>query len=315
MRWLKALIILTIANLAHAQNSCVDTFSSKTKAPMKELKVAAVQYPLAEGSTPAAFLAKVAQYIKDAKSNGSDLVVFPELITTELVDWHKADIPQLEAIAKDFTPKYIEFIEQQAKTQNIAILGGTTPRLTEDGIVNTAILALPNGKTVLQDKLFLTPDEKVWGWEGGTKLNIVDAPWGKTAILICFDCEFPVVSNMLAKERPEVLLVPSWTSTESGLNRVDFTARARAVEHYAYVIKTGTVQGDNATQPHFGQASFHTPQDKGFATKPQEGELNKAQILYGTLDLEHLRTRKAESGYYPGNEQNLRTKPLTLERN
>jgi predicted amidohydrolase len=120
---------------------------------------------------------------------------------------------------------------------------------------------------------------------------------------------------MLAKEKPDVILVPSWTSTESGLNRVDFTSRARAVEHYAYVIKTGTVRGDNATQPHYGQASFHTPQDKGFDTKVKEGELNKAQILFGTLDLEHLRTRKAESGYYPGHEQNQRTKPLTLERN
>jgi predicted amidohydrolase len=315
VRWVKALIILTFASLANAQNACVDLFSSRAAMieSMNVLKVAAVQFPLAEGVSAETFLAKVSHYIEDAKAQGSDLVVFPELITTELVDWARADIPQLQAIAKDFTPRYIEFIKEQARRNGISILGGTTPRLTPEGIVNTAVLAMPNGKTVFQDKLFLTPDEKLWGWEGGTSLKTFETPWGKTAILICFDCEFPIISNMLAKERPDVILVPSWTSTESGLNRVDFSARARAVEHYAYVIKTGTVHAETSSQDHFGQASLHTPQDKGFAVKAKEGALNEAQILFGTLDLRALREGKAKSGYQPANEQNLRKKPLTLE--
>lgn len=313
MRWLKALIILTIAASAHAQNACVDVFSKRVQ--MNELKVAAVQFPLAEAGDAQTFLNKVAQYIKEAKAAGSDLVVFPELITTELVDWNQPDIPQLEKIATDFTPQYIEFIKSQAKANNISILGGTTPRKTADGIVNTAIMAFPDGRTILQDKLFLTPDEKLWNWESGSALKTFNTPWGKTAILICFDSEFPVISHMLAKEQPDVILVPSWTSTESGLNRVDYSSRARAVEHYAYVVKTGTVQAEGAVLPHFGQASLHIPQDNGFATKPQEGNLNKAEILFGKLDLQALRKGKAESGYYPGNEQNQRRKPLTLERN
>ena len=317
MRWLKALIILTVATAlapaAKSENACVDIFIARPL--MNELKVAAVQFPLAEGGDADTFLAKVSQSIREAKANGSDLVVFPELITTELVNWNHADRPQLEAIATDFTPKYIAFIETQARDNNISILGGTTPRMTADGIVNTAVFAMPNGKTVLQDKLFLTPDEKEWGWEGGTSLQVFETPWGKTVILICFDAEIPVLSDMLAKEKPDVILVPSWTSTESGLNRVDFTSRARAVEHYAYVIKTGTVQAENATLAHFGQASLHTPQDKGFALKAKEGRLNKAEILFGTLDLQILRKGKAESGYYPGNEQNQRPKPFTIERN
>lgn len=313
MRWLKALIILTFATVANAQNTCGDVFTSRVQ--MNELKVAAVQFPLAEGGDAKTFLAKVASYISDAKAKGSDLVVFPELITTELVDWSQDYIPQLETIAKDFTPQYFEFIKAQAKANNISILGGTTPRMTDEGIVNTAILAMPDGKTMFQDKLFLTPDEKAYGWTDGSKLNVFQTPWGKTAILICFDCEFPIVSNVLAKEQPDVLLVPSWTSTEAGLNRVDYSARARAVEHYAYVIKTGTVAAPGAREPHFGQASLHVPQDKGFNVKAQEGTLNQAEILFGTLDLKSLRKSKAESGYYPGQEQNQRTKPLSIERN
>jgi predicted amidohydrolase len=326
VRWLSALTILSFALVtlqAHAaaavSNSCHDVFQAKSSQSQTKstLKVAAVQYPLAEGLKPHAFLAKVSSYIKEAKAQGSELVVFPELVSTELVDWYSkqaTDVEQLRQIATEFTPQYIEWLKQQAQTNGIAILGGSTPRLRGNDVVNTAVLALADGRVMLQDKLFLTPDEKQWGWVSGDTLNVFDTPWGRTVITICFDCEFPVVSNMLAAERPDVILVPSWTSTHSGLNRVDYTARARAVEHYAYVVKTGTVADPTATLPHFGQASIHTPQDKGFPVQPNEGKLNEAAIVYGTLDLQLLREKKASSGYHPSNEQNLRLTPIKIER-
>lgn len=279
---------------------------------MSQLKVAAVQYPLDEGLQPAAFFTKMTSYIREAKNEGAELIVFPELITTELVDWSKPERPQLTEIARSFAPEFESFLKSEA--QHISILGGTTPRAIKNQIVNTAILVLSGGQVFRQDKLFLTPDEKEWGWSGGTTLNVIESPWGRLVISICFDTEFPSVSQLLSSEKPDLILVPSWTSTHSGLNRVDFTARARAVEHYAYVIKTGTVPVEGGTQPHYGQASFHTPQETGFPIEPQNGLLNAPQILYATLDLKFMRERKALSGYYPSNEQSLRRTPISVER-
>ena len=331
MRWLKAAFILIFAlgvqlttpDVQAQTNACTTLFVSRDLGAGKEikqmssLKVAAVQFPLAEAGSSTEFLAKVASSIQEAKVQGAELVVFPELITTELVDWYSketSDVDQLTKIARDFAPKYIDWLKAQATAQQISILGGTTPREVNGKIVNTAILAFADGHVVFQDKLFLTPDEKAWGWVGGDALHVFDAPWGKTVIAICFDCEFPVVSNMLVSERPDVILVPSWTATRSGLNRVDFTARARAVEHYAYVVKTGTVAAEGARLPHYGQASLHTPQDVGFPTSPVEGKLNEAGLVFGTLDLKHLREQKKLSGYYPANEQSLRFQPIRIER-
>ncbi len=280
------------------------------------LKVAAVQYPLAEGLKVDTFYAKIGAYLAEAAQAGAELVVFPELITLELVDWQSpiSDVDQLIAIAKDFTPAYFEWLTVQAKSLNIAILGGTSPRAVGDAILNTSPLAFADGTLIMQDKLFLTPDEKAWGWTGGDTLRVFEAAWGKTVIAICFDCEFPLVSGLLASERPDMILVPSWTSTHSGLNRVDFTARARAVEHFAYVVKTGTVPDLKSTLPHYGQASLHTPQESGFPVKPNEGYLNEPGLVYGELDLEYLREKKLTSGYYPSHEQSLRAKPVLLAR-
>jgi predicted amidohydrolase len=278
-------------------------FADCARGLQTHLKVAAVQFPLAERASADEFLAQVEGYLNEAAANGARLIVFPELIATALVDWEQPVPEQMRRIAAEFTPRYFVWIANQAKRLGVSILGGTAPRQVLDGIVNTAILAFPDGRAVLQDKLHLTPGEKDWGWRPGERLNGIEAPWGATVILTCFDCEFPSVSQQLADFRPEVILVPSWTSSLSGLNRVDWTAKARAVEHYAYVIKTGTVPASDTDEDHFGRAAIVSPQDEGFPVQATEGVLNVPGIVYSDLELARLRKGREESGYYPVKEE------------
>lgn len=280
----------------------------------KKLKVAAVQYPLGEKKTALELLQKIKEYVVEAKKNDAELVVFPELVSAELIDWNEP-VPintQFHKIAQTFTPAYIEWLKQISSELNISILAGTTPRLVNDQIVNSAILTLTDGKTYIQDKLFLTPDEKDWGWSPGKELRPINAPWGKSIITTCFDCEFPIVSQLLTKIQPELILVPSWTSTKAGLNRVDWTAHARAVEHFAYVVKTGTVPDTTSTQEHYGRATIIGPQDPSFNIKPINGKLNSSEIVYGDIDFAKLRERRVQTGYYPGKEQNDRINPIDI---
>lgn len=281
----------------------------------KTLRVAAVQFPLAERATGDQLIAKVEDYVRQAKAGNADVVLFPELITTELVNWESpiAETVQLTNIAREFTPRYIAAIQAMADQFQIAVLGGSTPRWVDGKILNTAILAMPGGEVLLQDKIYLTPDEKVWGWEPGTALNVFDTPWGKTVITICFDSEFPGVSQMLASHRPEVFLVPSWTSTEAGFNRVDWATKGRSIEHYAFVIKTATVPDSTSTQPHFGNAAITGPQDIGFPIGPiATGPLHKDAVVFGDLDLPVLRARRLKSGYQPVHEQEIRQLPIQV---
>ena len=285
----------------------------KFRETMDSLKVAAVQFPLAENNKPAAFYAKIENYLLEAHKNGAQLIVFPELITLELIDWTHDEKPQLQKIAAEFSPAYIEWLKGKAQELQVSILGGTTPKLRGQNLVNVAVLAFPDGRVFEQEKIYLTPDEKDWGWSPGEVLRLVNAPWGKTVITTCFDCEFPQISQKLVPYKPEVILVPSWTSSQSGYNRVDWSARARAIEHYAYVIKTGTVKDPTSTQPHFGVATMIGPQDKDFSDEIIEGKPNQPQILYGTLDLKKLRDHRDDSGYNPSLEQTKRKAPFKVE--
>lgn len=280
---------------------------------MSKVQVSAIQFPLQEKVSSEQFLKKVEHYID--QSLDCDLVVFPELFSTEIIqiDENSSYHNQLRDHAINFTPEYITWLQVQAQSKKINILGGTVPRIVEEKIYNTAVLVLNSGEILLQDKLYLTPDEKSWHLTPGTTLNIFDTKIGKLVINICFDSEIPEISNLLVSEQPEIILIPSWTSTLSGLNRVEWSARARAVEHYAYVVKTGTVPGNSMTEP-FGQAAIISPQETGFPTDIIHGPINRPSIVKGELDLSLLRSMRKKSGYYPALEQTIRPKNIKLKR-
>lgn len=279
------------------------------------MNVAVVPYLFQEGLTETQHLEKVKKYVIDAKKQGANLIVFPELTTTELVtNWNEDVSKQIYEIAINFAPKYQDWLKQLAVDYNVNILGGTTPRLTDSGVVNTAFFVFDTGKIIVQDKLFLTPSEIKWKMIPGHCLNVFDSPWGVIAILICFDSEFPAVSQILSEYQVDLILVPSWTSNQYGFNRVDSCSKARAIEHCCIVIKTGTIPDVNFTQEHAGNASIIYPQDLTYLKKNSETVVNQNQILLQELNFKMLSELKYSTGYYPARIQNEMQKAIAIQR-
>lgn len=271
---------------------------------MHKLKVAAIQLPFDEGSTFESFCKKTESKLAAAYSEKAKLAVLPELLTLELIQWNESTAKEdLKKLARDITPLYFDFIKKMAKQFQMSILGGTSPVLQNQAIKNVAILTDINGSTYFQEKIFLTPEEKKWEWSSGNELKIFETSFARVVIAICFDCEFPLITQTLSKNSPEIILVPSWTGSRHGLNRVDWTARARSIEHFSYVIKTGTVPGKKGCKEHFGQARIISPQDEGFPSETVFGKENQDQIIYANLEIEKLRVLRKISGYIPAMQQ------------
>jgi predicted amidohydrolase len=287
------------------------------------LEVAAVQYPIRGGLQLGELLAQIERYAAEARDAGAKLVVFPELVVLDLLEsaapvigqgaaqTEDSEAVQLRRIASEITPRYFDAIQALSQRLGVAILGGTAPRESDRGIVNTAVLALPDGQRVLQDKLFLTPDEAAWGWTTGDRLRVFDAPWGRSTILICYDSQFPSLSHQLSEAAPELILIPSMTC-EHGFFRVRWAAQARAVEHHAYVVVVGTVDAGATPDGFHGQAAFLTPQDSGFAGVLAEGPRNREAIVYAQLDLAQLRRSRNTAGLYAARDQAARPIPRVV---
>lgn len=283
------------------------------------LKLACVQFELTGGCSFELFIKKIDDIVFEAKSNGAELVVLPELMVADLIpigrQISESEEKQfLEDVAKNLGPLFFEKIVFLAKKHNVHLLAGTFPRWENNKVYNCSMLTYSDGTSVTQDKLFPTWWEKnIWNWESADSIRVFDAPWGKTVICICYDIEFPVITQFLTQHRPELILVPSCTETENGLNRVRWCAQARAIEHYAFVAVTGTIgvsPGSPGLGVNCGQAAILAPSDIGFNRICAEGQVNKPQIIYATINFALLRQRRQETRVYPGRDQIIRGKAI-----
>jgi len=270
-------------------------------------RVAAVQYEIRAQQTVEDVLARVETQVAVAARAEAELVILPELFLFDVWPAEVEDEPAyVRQVAAEVTPVVLERLAKAAKAHGIAVLVGSVPELREERLYNTAHLYFPDGHEVRQDKVYLTGWGKKVGMTPGEGLEVFEAPWGKSVILVCYDVEIPALSNQLVEARPEVLLVPSMTESEHGLYRVRWAAQARAVEHHAYVVVAGTVGRPSESWRHFGQAAFLTPRDGDFEGVLAEGPRDVEAIVYGDLDLEDLRTSRAKVTFYPAKDQTTR---------
>jgi len=238
-----------------------------------------------------------AEFFIDAVSGyRADFVLFPEFFNAPLMaDFnHLSEADAIRELAKytdDIKTKFSEF----AVSYNINIISGSMPSM-EDGILyNVGFLCRRDGTTEKYYKLHVTPDEaKVWGLKGGDVVKTFNTDCGKIGVLICYDCEFPELSRILADEGMNILFVPFLTDTQNGYSRVRYCAQARAIENECYVAIAGSV--GNLPRVHnmdiqFAQSMVCTPCDFSFPTNGIKAEAtpNTEMILVADVDLDLLK--------------------------
>lgn len=141
-----------------------------------------------------------------------------------------------------YTDEIVTRFSGFAISYNINIITGSMPEIRDGKLYNIGYLCKRDGTVESYEKLHVTPDEaRVWGMQGGNKLEVFDTDCGKIGILICYDVEFPELSRLLADEGMDILFVPFLTDTQNGYSRVRHCAQARAIENECYVAIAGSV--------------------------------------------------------------------------
>lgn len=252
----------------------------------KRVRIATIQFDHRPITGFDQFAAQVLNYVRLAEDSGCQLVVFPEYLTGPLVmldpDWRR------------WTGPYQELFAGLSRSTKMSILAGT--HLTERGdtLYNTAHLFLPNGQMFTQEKLHMTPCEvDPWCLGRGEGITMVDTPFGRVAILVCFDVEFPEAAHVAAENGADILLVPSATDDRQGFWRVRHCCHARAVEHQVYVVHSALVGGLPSVrylEQSYGTSAIITPCDIPFPPRgiAVEGEFNQGLCVVGEVDLDLL---------------------------
>lgn len=262
------------------------------------VKIAAVQFPELIHQTEGDFLKMMTDYIKKAKDQKVQIILFPELHTTNLLaDSDNPTVETLDGLAA-FKDNYQAFLLKEAKKNNMIIVGGTTLSKKGNKFYNTVQVALPNGQIKTMNKTLLTPWELTHHITGvgqsAIPLNF-ETPWGKVAVLICYEIESPEILSKLTNINPDLVLIPSSTGKLEGLERVQSATKYIAVSQFSYAMLTGVTTGyarDQVKEYDVGQAIFASPPGLLDSKGVQEGVFNQPDLLVIDVDMEKLRQKK-----------------------
>lgn len=244
------------------------------------IMIIACQYQIELLNNWKSYTNKIETLVAQSKKSGAEIVLLPEYAGTETVCRRFATDAALFEALQPLIPQYIEFFKSLAHKYQLYIQPGTIiEKIASEKHVNRAYFFGPNNIYGFQDKLHLTEYERNTQFlQTGNQQTVFDTAFGRMGIAICYDSEFPEVVRNLTFHGAELILVPSYTSTLSGYNRVFLSCRARAIENQCYVavafvVGQSDLSGD--TENAFGCSAVLGPADNGF---PDDGIIAQGRM-------------------------------------
>lgn len=234
------------------------------------MRVAAVQLKITLGQ-PERNISRARLLLAEAKQQGAEIIVLPELWTTGY------DLERAAEHAIDLTNN--NEISKLAREFDVYICGSVLEK-SSGKFFNAFTIYSPAGELFavyrklhlfapLREPEFLSPgDEPV----------AIELPWGKSGLAICYDLRFPELFRSYAVAGARLMLVcAEWPHPR--LEHWRTLLRARAIENQAYVVACNAVGRVNETV-FFGHSMIINPWGE-VLTEAEEAET----ILSGDLDL------------------------------
>lgn len=172
--------------------------------------------------------------------------------------------------------------------RQVLVIGGFAHRVHEE-IFNASIAILPDGKFYIYHKLHLWGAEKEIFSPGENLLMPFETPYGKLAMLICYDIWFPETVRALALNGAEVLCVPTnWVPmrhmTASELGLAPMLMQTNSLVNGIYSIAADRI-GTERGQDFIGQ-SVIVGNDGLILSGPASP--NESSIMYASINPENI---------------------------
>ncbi|MES9910992.1 MAG: carbon-nitrogen hydrolase family protein [Candidatus Sedimenticola sp. 4PFRAG1] len=205
-------------------------------------KVAAIQ--MATGPNVSANLLEAERLVSEAVDNGAGLAVLPENFA--FMGKQERDLCAFRETEGEGPLQ--DFLSQMAKRYDIWLVGGTIPLEAHDNSKVRAACLVYNdqgAQVARYDKIHLFDVNLVEAneqyvesetIEPGNDPVVVDSPFGKLGIAICYDLRFPELFRSLLDKGMEIACMPASFTAITGKAHWETLVRARAIENLSYVI-------------------------------------------------------------------------------
>lgn len=216
----------------------IDSTQRRIAAQANAFKVAAIQ--MASGPNVSANLNEAGRLIESAVAQGARLVVLPEFFS---IMGMKED--DMVAVREKLGVGVMqEFLAKIARKHKIWVVGGSIPTVATSAnkIRNSCLVFDELGEQVARyDKIHLfnldLGNEHYHEGntiEAGNQVVVVDSPFGRIGLAVCYDLRFPELFR--AMKKVDIVVLPSAFTATTGKMHWETLVRARAIENLSYVI-------------------------------------------------------------------------------
>lgn len=189
-------------------------------------------------------LLEAGKLIAEAANAGAKLIALPENFA--LMGEHELD--KVKIREPDGAGDIQDFLSETAKKHGVWIVAGTVPLVADhDKKVRAACLVYDDkgARVARYDKVHLF-DVSVPGSneeykesdsiEHGSEPLVIDTPFGKLGIAVCYDLRFPEFFRKMLEQNVQIVIVPAAFTEKTGSAHWEVLLRARAIENLCYVI-------------------------------------------------------------------------------
>jgi predicted amidohydrolase len=204
-------------------------------------------------------IAAVAAQVRTAADQGAQIVFMPENVL--MMEWGRANIVGKAAVEADHPG--LAALRDMARDMEIWLHCGTLAVLLPNGKVANRTYVLDSDGEIMAryDKIHMFDVDLGNGesyresatFEPGHSAVVVDLPWAKLGLSVCYDIRFPHLYRQLAKAGAEVLTAPAAFTRVTGAAHWHVLQRARAIETGWWMsspAQTGTHANNRQTYGH-----------------------------------------------------------------
>jgi predicted amidohydrolase len=206
--------------------SSIDNTQARIAAQINAFKVAAIQ--MASGPNVEGNLSEARRLVAKAAEQGAKLVVLPEFFA--IMGMNEQD--------------KVKAREQPGQGPIQKFMSGSLPlaATSPDKVRNSCLVFDETGAQVARyDKIHLfnlTLGNEHYNEastiEAGDKVVVVDSPFGRIGLAVCYDLRFPEIFR--AMKNVNIIVLPSAFTATTGKVHWEPLVRARAIENLSYVI-------------------------------------------------------------------------------
>lgn len=202
------------------------------------VKIAGIQ--MASSPSVSSNLSEAERLIEIAVNQGAKLVALPEYFAIMgLKDTDKVAVRE-----KEGSGQIQRFLSRMAKKHQIWLIGGSVPMEASmpDKVRNACLVYDETGRLVGRyDKIHLfgldLGDEhyrEESTIEPGDKVVVLDTPFGRIGLSICYDLRFPELYRAMGEV--DLIVAPAAFTETTGKAHWETLIRARAIENQCYVL-------------------------------------------------------------------------------